>query len=146
MLHFTQEDAQMLNHTVDVIGDRIRSEGGYTPQDEATVVKLDQLAKTKGSALVLTGDALKGAEARDMLRDVVLLELRHWVPGASQRLIYRAGNALGLKQPWPMADDHGPDAGAHALVADYVAGLYLLRCVTCCRLFHHDAAGAKRLA
>ena len=134
MLHFTQDDQQMMNHVVDVIGDRMHHEDGYTPQDTATVAKLDQLAKTP-SAVVLTGDEQTEAQARQMLRDVVALELKHWVPGASQRLIYRAANAMGIKQPYPTADDHGPNPADHPLVRDWVAGWPLMRCATCCRLF-----------
>lgn len=138
MLHFTQDDSQMLNHVVDVIGDRMRHEDGYTPQDDATVVKLDRLAKS-GNAVVLTGAEILEADARRHLAAVVRLELKHWVPGASQRLIYRAANALGLKQPYPTVDDHGPDPASHPLVPDWVAGMYLMRCATCCRLFPTSA-------
>ncbi|ALO79380.1 hypothetical protein [Streptomyces phage phiSAJS1] len=139
MLHFTPQDRQMLDHVTDVVGDRMHHEDGYTEQDTATVAKLDRLAKSvgaaSGSAVVLTGEEILEADAQRHLAAVVRLELKHWVPGASQRLIYRAANALGLKQPYPTVDDHGPDPASHPLVPDWVAGMYLMRCATCCRLF-----------
>lgn len=140
MIHFTQGDAQMLNHTVDVIGDRMHHEDGYTDQDRATVTKLDKLAKA-GAAVVITGAELADEphdadpQVRQMFQDIVKAELAHWVPGASQRLIYRAGLVLGVHQPMPRRDDCGPERINHALVSYWVAGLYLHRCSTCFRLF-----------
>lgn len=143
MLHFTPEDRQMLDHVTDVVGDRMHHEDGYTEQDAATVGKLDRLAKSvgavSGSAVVLTGEEIMEADARRHLAAVVRLELKHWVPGASQRLIYRAANALGFKQPYPLRDDCGPDAASHSLHADWVAGMYLMRCASCLRLYPTSA-------
>lgn len=141
MLHFTRDDQQMMNHVGDVVTDRMRHKDGYTEQDEATVEKLDQL--TNGldgtSAVVLTGDEQSESEARDLLAQVVRAELKHWVPGASQRLIYRAANAMGFKQPYPVRDDCGEAAASHSLHADWVAGLYLMRCASCLRLYPTSA-------
>ena len=136
MILFTDKDAQMLNHVVDVIGDRMHHEDGYTEQDEATVKKLDELAKSPCTAVVILGDEVD-AEARQMFQAIVQAELRHWVPGASQRLLYRAGRALGIGQPNPAQGrpDCGPDRADHALISDWVAGLYLLRCSSCFRLY-----------
>lgn len=137
MLHITRDDQQMMNHMVEVITDRMRHNDGYTDQDDATVTKLDQL--TNGldgtSAVVLTGDDQSEDEARSLLAQVVRAELKHWVPGASQRLIYRAANAMGFKQPYPTRPDCGEAASAHSLVADWVAGMYLMRCASCLRLY-----------
>lgn len=42
-LMFGADDAQMLDHIVDVIGDRMHSEDGYTEADEATLKRLERL-------------------------------------------------------------------------------------------------------
>jgi hypothetical protein len=59
------------------------------------------------------------------------------VPNTSQRLLHRAGRIVGIHQPNPSLGftDCGPDAGDHALISDWVAGLYLHRCSDCFRLF-----------
>lgn len=136
MIIFTDKDRQMLNHVVDVIGDRMRHEDGYTEQDEQTVTKLDKLAKSPTTSVVVLADDVD-AEARQMFRAIVQAELRAWVPGASQRLLYRAGRIVGIQQPNPAKGqpDCGPDVANHALFSDWVAGLYLHRCSDCFRLF-----------
>lgn len=136
MIIFTDRDRQMLNHVVDVIGDRMRHEDGYTEQDERTVTKLDKLAKSPTTSIVVLADDVD-AEARQMFQAIVQAELRAWVPGASQRLLYRAGRIVGIEQPNPAKGqpDCGPDVADHALINDWVAGLYLHRCSNCFRLF-----------
>lgn len=136
MIIFTDKDRQMLNHVVDVIGDRMRHEDGYTEQDEQTVTKLDKLAKSPTTSVVVLADDVD-AEARQMFRAIVQAELRAWVPGASQRLLYRAGRIVGIQQPNPAKAqrDCGDDYANHALISDWVAGLYLHRCSDCFRLF-----------
>jgi hypothetical protein len=136
MIIFTDRDRQMLNHVVDVIGDRMRHEDGYTEQDERTVTKLDKLAKSPTTSIVILADDVD-AEARQMFQAIVQAELRAWVPGASQRLLYRAGRIVGIEQPNPAKGqpDCGPDVADHALINDWVAGLYLHRCSNCFRLF-----------
>lgn len=137
MLHFTQDDQQMMNHVVDVVTDRMRHEDGYTEQDDATMTKLDTL--TNGldgtSAVVITGDECPKDEAALLFQDVVKAELKHWVPGASQRLLFRAGRALGIEQPEPRNPDCGQLRSYHALVSDWVAGLYVQRCSSCARIY-----------
>lgn len=141
MIVFTQDDRQMMTHTADVIGDRMRHEDGYTEQDEATVAKLDELSKALTTVLVITGDEPTGGvddpQVREMFRDIVRAELAHPVPGASQRLLYRAALVLGIRQPDPAKGqrDCGADVGDHALISDWVVGLYLHRCSNCFRLF-----------
>jgi hypothetical protein len=136
MIIFTDRDRQMLNHVVDVIGDRMRHEDGYTEQDERTVTKLERLAKSPTTSIVILADDVD-AEARQMFQAIVQAELRAWVPGASQRLLYRAGRIVGIEQPNPAKGqpDCGPDVADHALINDWVAGLYLHRCSNCFRLF-----------
>lgn len=136
MIIFTDRDRQMLNHVVDVIGDRMRHEDGYTEQDERTVTKLDKLAKSPTTSIVILADDVD-AEARQMFQAIVQAELRAWVPGASQRLLYRAGRIVGIEQPNPAKGqpDCGPNVADHALINDWVAGLYLHRCSNCFRLF-----------
>lgn len=40
---FNHGDSGLIDHIIDVIGDRMRSEDGYTERDEATVAKLERL-------------------------------------------------------------------------------------------------------
>lgn len=136
MIAFTGSNAkQMLAHTADVMVDRVNGEDGYTHGDRMVVDAIDHMGRAETSVVVLTGEECAEDEAKGLLRQIVEAELRTWVPGASQRLIYRAANALGFKQPWPVAEDHGPNPGSHALFADHVAGLHVMRCATCMRLF-----------
>lgn len=140
---WTHADHQMMNHVVDVIGDRMHHEDGYTTQDGDTVTKLDGFTKQLADegAKVLVVD-LNHTPHRDeaflALQEVVRLELKHWVPDASQRLIRRASNVLGFPVTTaPTAKDHGLDRVDHALFPDWTAGLYVLKCATCHRLFQH---------
>ena len=136
MIAFTgPNDKQMLKHTAEVMGDRIHSEGGYTQGDSDVVDGIDHMGHADTSVVVLTGEECAEDEAKTLLRQVVEAELRHWVPGASQRLIYRAANALGFKQPYPLNEDCGPEPGQHSLVGDYIAGLRVMRCASCLRAF-----------
>ncbi|QBZ73525.1 hypothetical protein SEA_MISCHIEF19_40 [Streptomyces phage Mischief19] len=136
MIAFTGPEAkQMLKHTAEVMGDRIHHESGYTQGDSDVVTALDNIGRAPTSAVVLTGEECDDEAARALLREVIGAELRTWVPGASQRLIYRAANALGVRWVRPTANDHGPNAGDHPLVRDWIAGMPLLRCATCARLF-----------
>lgn len=136
MILFTEADRQMMNHVVDVIGDRMRHEDGYTEQDERTVTKLDRLAKSPTTSIVVLADDVD-AEARQMFQAIVRAELAHWVPDASQRLLYRAGRIVGIEQPNPAKGqrDCGAERADHALISDWVAGLYLHRCSNCFRVF-----------
>lgn len=137
MTIFTDKDRQMLNHVVDVIRDQMLYEPDeYTEQNEQTVAKLDKLAKSPTTSIVVLADDVD-ADARQMFQAIVRAELRAWVPGASQRLLYRAGRIVGIPQPnpewaWP---DCGPERADHTLINDWVAGVYLHRCSGCFRLF-----------
>lgn len=137
MIHFTQDDAQMLAHVVDVVGDRMHSEDGYTDTDRATMTKLEALAK-EGAALVVSGkDGQANVAELNLFLKIVRAEMTHWVPNASQRLLFRAGAALGIRQPNPagLRADCGPDRINHATVADWVGTQYVYRCVNCARLY-----------
>jgi len=71
-----------------------------------------------------------------MYRDVVRAEIANWVPEASQRLIQRVSRIVGAPVvPDATEADHGSNPGDHALMSDWVAGIYVLRCSTCQRLF-----------
>lgn len=138
MIHFTREDRQMMDHVVDTTRDRMLTEGGYAEQDWATMTKLESLAKA-GSAVVISGrDEPDADAARALLRRIAEAELNHWVPNASQRLLHRAGLALGIEQPDPARmrnDDCGPDPAKHATVPDWIGDLFVRRCVSCARIW-----------
>lgn len=73
------------------------------------------------------------------LHDVVRMELHHWVPGASQRLINRAFALMKVPYHEPyQTEDCGPRHRDHPMVPDWVAGHYVLKCVLCGRLFDHS--------
>lgn len=98
--------------------------------------KLEALGRVH-SGLLITGDTLKQTEAEALLREVVKTEVEHWVPDASQRLIRRASLALGFENLLDpdFQKDHGPLPQDHALVMDWVVGIYVARCATCAHLF-----------
>lgn len=64
-LSFGPEDVDMIDHIVDVIGDRIRSEDGYTEQDKATLDKLERLRDISRSGPHTVGLVLTLAEEAD---------------------------------------------------------------------------------
>jgi hypothetical protein len=137
MLHFNQNDKVMINHiSGDVMHDRMSESDDYTQDDEATIAKLDRVASTGTTSAVFTGEELDPKGVISLMQSIVLAEAKNWVPGASQRLIRRAALALELPAPpEPVSPDHGDSPGDHPLVADWTAGLYVLRCVTCERMF-----------
>jgi hypothetical protein len=132
MLYMGWEDKPMLDHVNEIIGDRLS--GGDT-YNAASVATADKLTRLTPPALLLTGDEMTEAEAHALLRRVVNAELDQWVPGASQRLIYRASRALGFSAAEPRRTDCGDKVASHATVTQWVAGLYLRQCVGCARLF-----------
>lgn len=137
MIHWTEADLQFLNHTVDVMGGRFHHEDGYTEQDRQTMKKLEALAKA-GAALTVDGSEQHWKSGLDTFRRIVNAELDHHVPGASQRLLFRAGAALGVKQPDPSRaarEDCGVTRAEHSLIGDWVGAMRLMRCSTCFRLF-----------
>jgi len=132
MLYLGREDTEMLKHVDDVIGDRLSGDDTYEPDAVATADKLSGLTPP---AVLLTGDEMTEADVHALLRRVINAELDHWVPGASQRLIYRASRALGFHARDQHRADCGGDLSDHATVTQWVAGLYLRQCVGCARLF-----------
>jgi hypothetical protein len=72
------------------------------------------------------------AEA-EALQAVVYAELEDWVPGASQRLIRRAADHLGVVvQIVGAAVEFAPNM--HCLTYDWVVGIHVMRCTNCDRL------------
>lgn len=132
MLYLGREDKQMLLHVDEVIGDRLSGDDTYDADSVATADKLSGLTPP---AVLLTGDEMTEADAHALLRRVVNAELDEWVPGASQRLIYRASRALGFSAAEARRADCGPELVNHATITQWVAGLYLRQCVGCARLF-----------
>lgn len=137
MIHFNREGTQMLQHTVSVMRDRMASEDGYGDPDREAVSNLRNMSCYDGSMVVLTGEPLDKADAEQLLRHVVNAELDHWIPDASQRLLYRAARALDMKAYPPLASakDCGAEPHWHALINDWFAGIYVVRCVTCQRMY-----------
>lgn len=69
-------------------------------------------------------------DTEEALSAVVDAELRAWVPGASQRLIRRAADRMGLVVPMTGAAVQCM-TGKHCRTSDWVAGIYVLRCINC---------------
>lgn len=137
MIYFTNEEAQMLKHTAETMGDQIRDGDGYTEADEAAVDKIEAMGKV-GRLLVITDARTTDAEAVALFQQVIAAELVNWVPGASQRLVHRAGSALGfLGYFGPPRDvaDCGPQPMDHALMNSELAGVTVHLCGKCDRLF-----------
>lgn len=136
MIYFGREDSQMLDHTVSTMRDKMLCEDGYTLGDHAVVAKVEEVSQAP-AALVLTGGELNRAEERELFRRIVNAELDNWVPNASQRLIFRAGRALGVGGSWPRqaSEDCGDNPGDHSLFSNWVAGIFVRHCATCHRLF-----------
>lgn len=137
MIHWTEDDAQMLAHVVDIVNNRMAVKSGYTDEDEATMAKLEALSKA-GHALTVTGAQQGGDASRALFTDVVNAELDNWVPNASQRLLFRAGAALGQHHPDARPtqnEDCGPERSAHALIPGWLASVYVHQCATCLRTY-----------
>ena len=136
MIHWTTADAQMLAHVTDVMNERIAVEGGYEEESKDTMVKLEELS-TAGAAVTVTSEQQDYRAELGLFLQIVQAELDHWVPNASQRLLFRAGAALGVKQPDParVRADCGAARADHATVPDWVSTLYVHRCINCARLF-----------
>jgi hypothetical protein len=143
MIHFGHAHKQMLSHTAEVMGDRMHDEPDqWTNTDEATVDRIERMGKSPAGMLVITGDEMNLIDQRRLMAKVVNAELDHWVPDASQRLIWRASQVLNGTYGAVVLTDQ-PDCGAepswHALTADWVVGIYVRRCVTCGRLYRDGA-------
>lgn len=140
MFTWTAEDVTFMKHIQEVMSDRMSDGNDYTEDDRRSLAKLETLADS--DVRIVSVIASKAALPRDTetlhLQDIVRAELTHWVPNSSQRLIRRAAVMLDLPvMPVPAAEDHGDDRSAHALIPDWVGGLYLMRCATCNHLFEH---------
>lgn len=134
MIHITSEDRHFTTHAAEVMQDLILEGNGYTEDDEQHCKKMGQLGSRRG--LFVTGEELSRSAATELFQEVIRYEMGNWVPDASQRLIQRAGAALGFGlNLHTIAEDHGDDRGDHALVSDWFVGIYVHRCATCSRLF-----------
>ena len=70
-------------------------------------------------------------DVKEVLHAVVAAELRAWVPGASQRLIRRAADRMGIETNIGRKDVTECAPGQHCLTYDWIAGFFVLRCSTC---------------
>lgn len=140
MQHITYTDRDLIAHAAEVMADRIADNGDcYTDSDVRAVDKLEAIGKG-GTALVLTGAELDLSQTSSLMGKVIQAELDHWVPGSSQRLIWRAAQALGFTAPavlkHPFNDtDCGTEPRYHSLTPSWLAGRYLMCCSTCGRLY-----------
>lgn len=133
MISFTADDAHMADHASEMLQDACLEQSSYTRDNYDSAKKLGDLSQ----GLLVTGIEQTQAEAEALLKQVVQAELDHWAPNASQRLINRAAMILAdgpILDP-VLASDHGNNPGDHALIQDWVCGIFVLRCCTCARLF-----------
>lgn len=137
MIHIRHGERAMFKHTAEVMSDRMSDEPNqWVGDDHRAVAKIGVIGEAKTSALVITGDELH--DGPELFRQIVEAELDNWVPGASQRLLRRASAALGQgyrSQAEDGVPDCGPEASRHALIGDWVAGLFIRHCITCGHLF-----------
>lgn len=139
MQHLNYTDRDFVAHAAEVMADRVGETGGYTDADAESCVKLEAIGKG-GTALVLTGAEMDEQARNELMRLVLQAELDHWVPGASQRLIWRAAQALAIpvtvRLDSPLnAADCGTERRWHSLTSTWIAGRYLMVCSTCRRLY-----------
>lgn len=144
MIYVKKDELPMMSHTAEVMHDRMCSEPDqWGPECSRAVDHIDDMGKSSTPMLVLTGEELDRNAANHLFHDVVKAELRNWVPDASQRLLSRAAAALGSYPGYPLITEQ-TDCGAephwHALVADWAAGIFVRRCITCARLYADGAA------
>lgn len=137
MIYFGREDAQMLGHMAETASDRIAEAPGEYEENDRAVVSAVDLMHRAGSSLVITGQPMDADLRAQMMAHIVSAELDNWVADSSQRLIYRAGRALDQKVHLPVADtkDCGAEQHWHVLIHDWCAGIYVVRCVTCQRMY-----------
>ena len=136
MINITVNDAHTAQRGTEWLEDAAEDRhSGYdfTREDRDSIKKLSKMQR----GLLVTGDEQTEEEAEALLREVLSSEMDHWVPNASQRLINRAALILaGSHLLDPILEmDHGHNPGDHALTQDWVCGIFVLRCVTCARLF-----------
>lgn len=135
MINITPNDAQVACEGAEWMEEHYETDGvrDHTPEDRESARRLGKMRR----GLLVTGDPFTVDEGVALLKEVVTSELDHWVPGSSQRLINRASLVL-VGSPILAAateTDHGPGPADHALLQDWVAGIFVLRCVTCAHLF-----------
>lgn len=134
MIVFNANDSRMAPLASELLQDHcLECYNEYDEDDLKSAKKLGKLRR----GLLITGDAQTHDEAEALLRKVVMSEMENWVADASQRLINRACGALGFMDllDSDFTPDHGGNPGDHALVQDWVMGIFVLRCCTCARLF-----------
>lgn len=136
MLSLNASDMATVTVAAEMLSDALEDRAYAKDNPDMSADKLEALGRL-GHGFVLTGAELPTADAEKLLREVVRTEIEHWVPNSSQRLIDRASRALGYE---PLIDpmitpDHGPLPQDHALIMDWVLGLYVGRCVTCGHMF-----------
>lgn len=130
MINVTPNDANMIRRGAA----QDRTSGyDFCRDDRESIERIGKMRR----GLLVTGDPFTVDEGVALLKDVITSELEHWIPGASQRLINRAGVLLVGNAILDSAieADHGPNPADHALRQDWVAGIFVLRCVTCSHLF-----------
>jgi hypothetical protein len=140
MQHIRHEELAMFKHTAEVMNDRLCDSGDeYSDNDSRAVDHIDDIGKSGTSALVLTGQDLSIVDCNRLMDQIVRAEVAHWVPNASQRLIRRAGLALGFSMHRFEHLDHGAELRWHAVVRQWQWGTAYLQCVDCGRLFAEEA-------
>jgi len=141
MFLLDENERQMLRHVVDEVKQRMSVYDGYTESDEEALTKLSRVAE--GSVVIVLppaaeiGGTFLDTFDRDktlvLMQQVIRRELDNWVPSASQRLLYRAGLALGQFVPRPLHPEC-PDTD-HATIMTSAAGIPVDRCVVCGRIW-----------
>jgi hypothetical protein len=132
MQYIGHTDRDFLNHSAEVMQDRMWELGGYERDDKSACKKLAALGNG-GTALVVTGVEMSAHDRVAMLHRVIDAEVAHWVPGSSQRLISRAAGALGVVLRFVNDTDCGPEAQHHVLATIHVCGKNYRRCNQCGR-------------
>lgn len=140
MIDWNHNDASVATYAAEYLTDQmLDNPNEWDNCDDISVKKLAQLGANRG--LLVTGDVVTVDEAAALMKQVVLTEINSWVSDSSQRLIYRAARALSIDTPYfrflGCTDDadHGPAPQDHALIQDWVCGIYTMRCATCGHLY-----------
>lgn len=134
MINITSNDAYIAGRASENMEEICLDEADqYDVDDRESARRLGKMRR----GLLVTGDPFTVDEGVALLKEVVTSELDHWIPGASQRLINRASLVLVGSPILGAATeaDHGSGPADHALLQDWVAGIFVLRCVTCSHLF-----------
>lgn len=138
MMHIRQDELGMFRHVEETMDDRIMDNPDeWDDKDHRAMDHIGRIGKTPTGAVVVTGEELNMIDARRLFKGVVEAELDNWVANASQRLITRAARALEVPFRYhvTLAADCGAEAHWHALVSDWVAEIFVMRCATCGHLY-----------